>query len=74
MIRPLLVSKANTALVMVLVAACMGHEWQGLPGQDVLDTLEYAAAGTTLASAAVYARLHWRGQLLVGSGQGSSKG
>jgi phosphatidylglycerophosphate synthase len=64
-IRPLLVSKANTALTMLLVCACMGHQWQGVPSQEVLVTLELLAASTTAASAAAYAWLHARGQLLV---------
>jgi hypothetical protein len=64
MIRPLLISKANTALIMALVAACMGHQWQGFPDRDVLDALEVVAASTTAVSAAAYARLHWQGKLL----------
>lgn len=64
-IRPLLISKANTALVMVLVGGCMAQQWQGVPGVDVLQALEVATAGTTLASAVAYAWLHWKGQLLA---------
>jgi cardiolipin synthase len=64
-IKPLMVSKVNTALVLVLVAGCMTQQWQGLPGQDVLDALEAAVAATTAASAAAYARLHWTGRLLA---------
>jgi hypothetical protein len=66
-IKPLMVSKVNTALVLLLVAGCMTQQWQGLPGQEVLDALEMAVAGTTAASAAAYARLHWTGQLLSSS-------
>lgn len=66
MIKPLLISKANTALVMALVAGCMGNQWQGLPGQQALDVLELVTAATTLSSAAAYAHLHWRGKLLAG--------
>jgi len=65
MMRPLLVSKANTALVMALVAGCMAHQWQGVPGQEVLQALELGAAGTTMASAVAYARLYLGGQLLA---------
>lgn len=68
MMRPLLVSKANTALVMALVAGCMGHQWQGVPGEEVLQALELGAAGTTLASAVAYARLCLAGQLLTAAG------
>lgn len=64
-IRPLLVSKANTALVLLLVGGCMGHQWLDLPSQEVLDGLEVMTAGTTLASAAAYAWLHWQGRLLA---------
>ena len=64
MIRPLLISKANTALVMALVACCMGHEWQGLPDADVLGALEVVTAGTTMASAGAYAHLYLNGKLL----------
>jgi cardiolipin synthase len=66
-IKPLMVSKVNTALVLLLVAGCMTQQWQGLPGQEVLDALELAVAGTTAASAAAYARLHWTGRLLSSS-------
>lgn len=64
-IRPLLVSKANTALIMVLAAGCMAHQWQGVPAQEVLDALELMAGGTTAASAAAYGYLHWTGRLLA---------
>jgi hypothetical protein len=66
-IKPLMVSKVNTALVLLLVAGCMTQQWQGVPGQDVLEALEVAVAGTTAASAAAYARLHWSGRLLSSS-------
>jgi hypothetical protein len=62
-----MVSKVNTALVLVLVAGCMTQQWQGLPGQEVLDALEAAVAATTAASAAAYAQLHWTGRLLASS-------
>jgi hypothetical protein len=64
-IRPLLISKANTALVMALVACCMGHEWQGLPDAYVLKVLEVVTAGTTMASAGAYAHLYLRGKLIA---------
>jgi hypothetical protein len=47
MIRPLFISKANTALVMALVAGCMSSQWQGVPGQETLAALEAITAGTT---------------------------
>jgi hypothetical protein len=65
MIRPLFISKANTALILALVAACMGHQWQGFPDKEVLEALEVVAASTTAVSAAAYARLHWQGRLLA---------
>jgi hypothetical protein len=65
MLRPLFISKANTALVMALVAGCMVNQWQGLPDQDVLGALEAITAGTTLASAGAYAHLYCKGQLLA---------
>lgn len=64
-IRPLMISKANTALIMALVAGCMANQWQGLPDQDVLGALEMVTAGTTLASAVAYGHLHWQGKLLA---------
>lgn len=64
-IRPLMISKANTALIMALVAGCMANQWQGLPDQDVLAALEMVTAGTTLASAVAYGHLHWKGKLLA---------
>eukprot|EP00879_Flechtneria_rotunda_P022072 GHRR01023287.1.p1 GENE.GHRR01023287.1~~GHRR01023287.1.p1 ORF type:complete len:524 (-),score=165.34 GHRR01023287.1:201-1772(-) len=62
--QPLLVSKLNTALIMILVAGSMLHQWQGLPGQDVLDMLEGITAGTTAVSALAYIRLIWLGRLV----------
>jgi cardiolipin synthase len=70
MMRPHIVSKANTALVMGLVVACIGHQWVGLPAEEVLWGLEAAAAGTTAASGAIYARLWLQGRLLVGEREG----
>ncbi|KAF8055092.1 hypothetical protein HT031_006842 [Scenedesmus sp. PABB004] len=67
-IRPLLVSKVNTALVLLLVAGCMTQQWQGVPGGEALEALELAIAGTTAASGVAYAHLHWTGRLLAEDG------
>eukprot|EP00878_Enallax_costatus_P030342 GHUV01033032.1.p1 GENE.GHUV01033032.1~~GHUV01033032.1.p1 ORF type:complete len:384 (+),score=103.25 GHUV01033032.1:300-1451(+) len=62
--KPLMVSKLNTVLIFVLVAGCISQEWQGVPGQEVLDILEYSIAGTTAASAVAYVGLYRAGKLL----------
>eukprot|EP00775_Hariotina_reticulata_P011990 gene11990-12134_t len=67
---PLFISKANTALVMLLVAGCMTQQWLSLPGQQVLDALEVATASTTAASAVAYAWLYYKGKLLPKQEQG----
>lgn len=62
--QPLMISKVNTALIFALVTACMSHQWQGVPGQEVLDMMETAIAATTIISGGVYAQQFLAGKLL----------
>ena len=62
--KPLMVSKLNTVLVLLLIAGCMTQQWQGWPGKEVLNVLEAGTAGTTAASGLLYARMHAAGRLL----------
>jgi hypothetical protein len=62
--RPLLVSKVNTALAFGLIGGVVLHQWQGVPPAEVLRGLELAVGATTLASGLAYFWLHRRGRLL----------
>lgn len=62
--RPHPISKANTALVLGLVCACIAQEWQGVPGPEVLAAIEAACVLTTAASGAIYLRQYVKGELL----------
>ena len=54
--RPLLVSKVNTALQLVLVGAALAIRGWALPGEIVLDALIGLVALSTVLSAAAYVR------------------
>ena len=54
LIRPLLISKVNTALQIVLVAVALLTAGFGLPAPIVLTALIWAVAASTLASGAAY--------------------
>jgi len=53
-IRPLYVSKINTALQIVLVAAALFVSGFGITGPIVLSVLVWLVAASTLASGAAY--------------------
>lgn len=63
-LRPLMISKVNTALQLALVGCCMMDAWIGWPGQDLVWGLGAATAGTTVLSCAAYVRAFANGQLL----------
>lgn len=63
-LRPLMISKVNTALQLALVGSCMLDAWVGWPGQDVVWSVGAATAGTTILSCAAYVRAFANGQLL----------
>lgn len=60
--RPLLVSKLNTALQLLLVAVALLLRGYGLSGEGVLQTLIWVVAGTTLLSSGAYVRHAWLGR------------
>lgn len=62
--RPHIVSKANTALVLVLIGGCISHAWLGAPPAELLAGLEWGAAATTGASGAIYVQQYLSGKLL----------
>jgi cardiolipin synthase len=57
-IRPLPVSKVNTALQIALAALVLLHLAYGVPGPMVVDALVWGVAASTLASGAAYV-LRW---------------
>lgn len=65
--RPLMISKVNTVVQLALVASCLTHHWMAWPTVGALGALEYAAAGTTLASFAAYAAKYRQGKILPAS-------
>jgi cardiolipin synthase len=52
--RPLPISKVNTAAQIVLASAVLGASGFGIEGAFFIDVLVYAVAATTLASGGVY--------------------
>jgi cardiolipin synthase len=60
-IRPLFVSKANTAMQIVLAAAVLLHAAYGVPSAGVVAGLIWLVAATTLASGAAYVARWVRG-------------
>lgn len=60
-IRPLFVSKANTALQIVLAAAVLLHAGYGVPSVGVVEALLWIVAATTFASGAAYVARWVRG-------------
>ncbi|MFQ3623936.1 MAG: CDP-alcohol phosphatidyltransferase family protein, partial [Acetobacteraceae bacterium] len=60
-IRPLFVSKANTAMQIVLAAFVLLNAAYGLPGDAVVAVLIWLTAATTLASGAAYVARWVRG-------------
>jgi len=54
--RPLAVSKVNTALQLLLVAVALLLRGFDLPGETILQLLIWAVAATTLLSSAAYIR------------------
>lgn len=63
--RPLLVSKVNTVLQLLLVGGCVSRAWVGWPEPQLLSALEASTAATTAASFAAYAWQYASGRLLV---------
>jgi cardiolipin synthase len=63
--RPLLISKANTVLQLLLVGGYISHAAFGTPEQGVLWGLEVMTAGTTAASLAAYAWMYATGRMLA---------
>lgn len=57
MIRPLYISKVNTALQIVLVAVALLSSGFGLAAPVAMDALVWLVAATTLASGAAYVRI-----------------
>jgi len=60
-IRPLPVSKVNTALQIALAALVLLHHAYGMPGSAVLDALVWGVAASTLASGVAYVARWVRG-------------
>ncbi|TQF77184.1 CDP-alcohol phosphatidyltransferase family protein [Elioraea sp. Yellowstone] len=60
-IRPLFVSKANTAMQILLAAAVLLHAAYGVPSAGVVAALIWTVAATTLASGAAYVARWVRG-------------
>ena len=60
-IRPLFVSKANTAMQILLAAAVLLHAAYGVPAAGVVTVLLWITAGTTFASGAAYVARWVRG-------------
>lgn len=69
--QPLFISKLNTALVFVLLGGAITQQWQGWPGAEVLQLLEWTVAGTTAASGVMYGVQYYKGQLLPARGDAS---
>lgn len=57
LVQPLLVSKVNTGLQLLLLGAAMLGAWQGWPPASVVDALAAATAVTTVWSAVAYLRI-----------------
>jgi cardiolipin synthase len=57
LVRPLMVSKVNTALIFVLAAAALSHDAWGAPDADALAAGAALAGVTTAASGVAYLRL-----------------
>ncbi len=55
-IRPLFISKVNTALQILLVAAALLLTALGMPARGLIDPLLWVVAATTLVSGAAYVR------------------
>ncbi len=55
-IRPLLISKVNTALQVILIAVSLLFATLGLPPRPLLSPLIWLVAGLTLVSGAAYVR------------------
>jgi cardiolipin synthase len=60
-IRPLPVSKVNTALQIALAALVLLHHAYGIPGPAVVDALVWGVAASTLASGIAYVARWVRG-------------
>jgi cardiolipin synthase len=60
-IRPLFVSKANTAMQILLAAAVLLNAGYGVPAPGVVTVLLWITAGTTFASGAAYVARWVRG-------------
>lgn len=63
-IRPLMLSKVNTALAFALAAAAVAREWQGAPSAGAVELLGLAVGATTAASGLAYLWLFSQGRLL----------
>ncbi|GBF93658.1 hypothetical protein Rsub_06761 [Raphidocelis subcapitata] len=63
-VRPLFVSKLNTALAFALAAAAVAREWQGAPPAEAVELLALAVGATTAASGLAYLWLFRQGRLL----------
>ncbi|KAG2484686.1 hypothetical protein HYH03_016515 [Edaphochlamys debaryana] len=61
--KPLMISKANTALQLVLLGGYLLRGMYGMPPDDVITALELTTVGTTITSGAVYWSIAHRGGL-----------
>lgn len=61
--RPLLISKANTVLQLVLVGGYLTQEAYGWPGGEAVAALEAATAATTVLSGVMYGVKAMRGEM-----------
>jgi cardiolipin synthase len=61
-IRPLPLSKLNTALQFGLAGAAIGTAWGGWPGEGVVEGLAWAVGGATAGSGGQYAWAAWKGR------------
>ena len=64
-VKPIMSSKINTALQILLIMGCMTHEMWEVPETADLHKLEYAVGATTLLSLANYAWAYRKGKILV---------
>lgn len=61
--RPLMISKANTVLQLVLVGGYLTQEAYGWPGGEAVAVLEAATAATTVLSGVMYGVKAMRGEM-----------
>ncbi|KAF5837590.1 hypothetical protein DUNSADRAFT_4161 [Dunaliella salina] len=64
-VRPLLISKVNTVLQLMLVGGCVSKAWLLWPQPELLSALEASTAAATALSMGAYGWQAARGRLLV---------